>query len=903
MALRVSLFLNDKASGKLKAFAGQVKDIGFGLAKFGVVGGAAIAGISTKLAGDFSKGLREVSTLMNDVTEKDIKVMGKELESLSGKTGLAINSLVKARYDIVSSGFSNAAQSAMVLGSAAKLAVGGVTSAAQAADILTTSLNAYSLSADKAEDVADILFTTVRLGKTTMNELAASMANMLPIAKAANVRLEDSAAALALVTANGINTAEASTSLKNAFKNLAAPTDDAKKAMDAAGISVKYMDDGSMDLVATLEQFRGMPLDALKEFIPDIRAINSIQIMADKVDLLGQNIVEFDNRAGASQKAFDKMMLEFNNKILRLKNNFARIFREIGRIIIEAITPAVDGANEILETLGDIGWDNVFAKIRTEWVKLSAIFKQIFTIIFRPIPDMVKKTFIMAGKAAAWALKMGWQAAGISIKELIWPSDEQENLIKLVNKVGADAAAKFLESGNWEDLGQNIAGLMEAGTREDMLKMASDLGLDMAEEIHNKFGTIKQLKIDLQRDLTPDMRAKLEGWLEEAENKLKTGLSDMDLSKSFGESFKDLAADLDFTKFIGKENVTDMFGFNGADLQELRNAVNQALGIITDGQTAEKEVTAATTEETAAIKAEALANEIAIWEALTGRKITDIIKLKDVEAEALSERMSNWAAAYQYFGDQVQQVGQTSLAAINTFHQAELAKIQGAAKKKTEIETRNANARISRIENLVKRGVLSEEQGAAQIEIIQASLQGKLNSINDQALAKERESKRKQKKWTIAGIIMDTAAAVMKVWAGPGDPIFKTALSVATGALGVAQIAKVNAQTFAGGGSVGKAFGGGVPISDTVPALLTPGEMVSTRDASNQYGEEITRFNQMAQNGQSGASSGRSTIVYIQAVDGDSVKRMIMNNKQQFAEGIDELVRERQFETISENQF
>jgi TP901 family phage tail tape measure protein len=879
MALRVSLFLNDKGSKKLKSFAGKVKDVGFGFAKLGVVGGAAIAGISTKLAGDFSKGLREVSTLMKGVTENDIKVMGKELESLSGKTGLALNSLVKARYDIVSSGFSDAAQSAQVLGAAAKLAVGGVTSAAQAADILTTSLNAYSLSADKAEDVADILFTTVRLGKTTMTELSASMANMLPIAKAANVRLEDSAAALALVTANGINTAEASTSLKNAFKNLAAPTDDAKRAMEEAGIQTRYFEDGTMDLVSTIGQFKGLPLDALKEFIPDIRAINSIQIMADKVDLLADNIVEFDNRAGASREAFDKMMKEFNNKAARLKNNFARIFREIGRGIIDAITPAVDESNRILETLGDIGWDVVFKKIRDEWTKLGAIFQTIFKIIFRPLPDIIKKVFMTGGKAAIWAFKMGWQAAGISIKSLIFPSDEQENLIKLVNAVGADAAAAFLANPKWETLGPEVAKIFAEGTREEMLAKADELGLSDAVEL--ALGSLAFVSKESAKKITDG---------------LKAGMDEADLTTAFGAEFKKLGENLDFSKFISSEGVATLFGFNEADLQELQNAIDEALKIITDGQKRVADETKIWAQETKDVQDEVIQSWIRGLEELGQFQLAKRVELEEAEKESIFKRMEAWAELYTFWADNTFQVAETMLSALNNFHQADLANIKKSQTKQTESARKTANDQIKIVQDRVKAGTISEQSGANQIQLINAGLQTNIDKINADALEKERESKRKQKKWAIAGTIIDTAQAIMKIWADPGGPIFKTAMTAATVALGASQVAKINAQTFAFGGKVkGMQFGGGVsPQSDSVPALLTPGEIVSTRAASNQFGSEITRMNQVAQDGDQGATGGQYSFdINIVAMDGASVKDVILENPEQFADAFVELMKRR----------
>ena len=278
-----------------------------GLTKGAALAGAGVAALSVKLAGDFSKRLAEVSTLMDNTSEKSIKQMGKELRLLSQTSGLALSSLSKAKYDVVSAGFAGAAESAQILATSTQLAVGGVTSAASAADLLTTSLNAYGLSANQVNDVSDTLFTTVKLGKTTMDELAGSLGKVLPIAKSAGVSFQAVGATMATLTAGGINTAESTTALRGAIIALTAPVGAAAEAMSEAGIETKRFDDGSLDLVGTLEQFQGMDPNTLRKFIPDINAMNAISALADNVEGLSENLSEFEKRTGATETAFNKM--------------------------------------------------------------------------------------------------------------------------------------------------------------------------------------------------------------------------------------------------------------------------------------------------------------------------------------------------------------------------------------------------------------------------------------------------------------------------------------------------------------------------------------------------------------------------------------------------------------------
>ncbi|MDP6585857.1 MAG: phage tail tape measure protein, partial [Anaerolineales bacterium] len=204
MALRVKIIGKDGLSGKLSKIGGRVVGLGKKFTKFGILAGGVLAGASMKVATDFDKGIREVTTLMDNVTDSTIPNMVKELKKLATVSGDSLKSLTKAKYDIVSAGFGEAAESAQVLVASTKLAIGGVTDTAKAADLLTTALNAYQLEASDVDEVSDMMFMTVKMGKTTMDQLAESLGQVLPFAKAGKMALDDVGASMAIMTASGL---------------------------------------------------------------------------------------------------------------------------------------------------------------------------------------------------------------------------------------------------------------------------------------------------------------------------------------------------------------------------------------------------------------------------------------------------------------------------------------------------------------------------------------------------------------------------------------------------------------------------------------------------------------------------------------------------------------------------
>ena len=363
MAKNLILKINQKGG---KAVTRVLTGVGGAIGNIGIKSSIATAGIgalSTKLAGDFQKNLFEVSTLTNNFSDVALKKMSRELRSVASNSGLALSSISKAKYDIVSAGFSEAAESAAVLDASAKLAVGGVTSAAEAADILTTSLNALGLDASEVNEVSDDLFTTVRLGKTTMSELAGSFGQVLPFAKAMGMDLKGVGASMATLTASGISTAQSATALRGAMQALQSPTVGSKTLMNDLGIEIKRFDDGTVDLVNTIGQFRGLDPAIMRRLVPSIEGALAIQTMAQNFDTLKTNVDEFSDTSNAANTAFERMSDAFNTQMSKLKNNVQNVMITIGDAIIEEIGPNIKKANSMLEELGDIGWEHIGATL------------------------------------------------------------------------------------------------------------------------------------------------------------------------------------------------------------------------------------------------------------------------------------------------------------------------------------------------------------------------------------------------------------------------------------------------------------------------------------------------------------------------------------------------------------
>jgi TP901 family phage tail tape measure protein len=264
-------------------------------------------------ASKLDKGVREIGTLMGGLTDREIKNMKKELSALSISSGQAIEPLVKARYDIVSSGFTDAADSALILETSARLAVGGVTEVSTAADVLTTVISAYGLKAKDVGKVSDDMFTIVKLGKTTMTELGTQFGVLAAVAAPAGVSVHESGAALAALTVQGQSTSVAVTGISAAIMEMQRPSKAMQTALKSIGVESDNLIKtggglkGALDLVSRASEESGISVNKLFTREEALRAVLPLTGVAARA--FSDDLLEMEHNAGATDAAFNQMAM------------------------------------------------------------------------------------------------------------------------------------------------------------------------------------------------------------------------------------------------------------------------------------------------------------------------------------------------------------------------------------------------------------------------------------------------------------------------------------------------------------------------------------------------------------------------------------------------------------------
>jgi TP901 family phage tail tape measure protein len=322
--------------------------------RFGAVVTGALTG-AVAMTSKFEAGMAEIQTLLGSEAGPAVDAMADELKQLSVQTGQTLGALTKARYDIISAGFNDGAKSAMVMEASVDVARGGLVDVATAADLMTSALNGMGIAAEDAGSVADDLFTIVKLGKTTMGELAQSMGQVFATAKVAKVSLDEVGAAMAVITAAGIDTREGAVALNQLLLALAAPSGEAAGALKELGIT---LENGLGPALAKLAEAGDEGLDKLSELIPNIRALKAAAAAGSDLDKFNEALAEMADNSGASSEAVEIMAGTLQEQLKQLRQEVQVLAVDIGtelmpvaRAIVGALREMAAGFRELPEGL------------------------------------------------------------------------------------------------------------------------------------------------------------------------------------------------------------------------------------------------------------------------------------------------------------------------------------------------------------------------------------------------------------------------------------------------------------------------------------------------------------------------------------------------------------------------
>lgn len=333
---------------KVQKAGGKVKNAGSGMTKTVTAPILAAGAASAKMAMDFEDSMAKVSTIA-DATEVPMDEMQKAILNLSNQTGISSEEIAQNIYDSISAG-QKTGDAVNFVSNSTKLAKAGFADAGAALDVLTTIMNAYGLKASEVTNVSNMLIQTQNLGKTTVADLASSMGKVIPTANAYGVSLDELCAGYAIMTANGVATAESTTYMNGMLNELGkSGTNVSKTLKEKTGKTFKELMDSGMSLSDVLKIISDAATENNKSF-GDMWSSSEagkagMILLGDSAENFNGVLEQMQNSAGATNTAFEKLDTN-STKIKKTTNELKNDAIDLETTLMEELAPIIENIAE-----------------------------------------------------------------------------------------------------------------------------------------------------------------------------------------------------------------------------------------------------------------------------------------------------------------------------------------------------------------------------------------------------------------------------------------------------------------------------------------------------------------------------------------------------------------------------
>ena len=342
--------ISNDISKASKDFEG-LKKVGEGIASVGkkLTAGLTlpIVGIgvaSTKTAGDFEASMNKVSAI-SGATGKDLQSLEDLAKNMGATTKFSASESAEALSYMGMAGWKTEDMLKGLPG-VLNLASAGGTDLALTSDIVTDGLTAMGLTAKDTDKFVDIMASTCSNANTNIELMGETLKYVGPVAGSLGIEMDDLSVAIGLMGNAGLKGSNAGTSLRAGLANLVKPTKEMSKAMKEYGVELITNKDGSVNLMATMENLRSV-LGELDQ-TTQAQALSTIfgkEAMSGWASIVNASEGDFNklteaiaNSDGVAQSMSDTMMQGMNGALTEMKSALEGVAITIG----ERLTPFME---------------------------------------------------------------------------------------------------------------------------------------------------------------------------------------------------------------------------------------------------------------------------------------------------------------------------------------------------------------------------------------------------------------------------------------------------------------------------------------------------------------------------------------------------------------------------------
>lgn len=342
LSIRIAGKVDSSLTKAIKTAQSQTSGLARGMSTFAKTSAAAIVGVTTavtgvmgycgKQAADLERAMAQTRTLLTGTTEQTAArtaELTQDVMNISRVTGRASTEIAAGSYQVISA-FQDTADTAKILETSVKASIAGQAETVDTVNALAAVTKAYGdTSAGAVAHVSDLSFETIRLGQTTMPELANGIQKASGSAAALKVSQEELYAGFATLTGVIGNTDTVGTALNTLYTKMLKPSNALAAAVENLGFKSAYamvQAKGIGGTIKALGEYTGG--DATKfAALFSMRDLKAAQGILNTMDVYEDKLAQLQNVDGATDRAFVTSINNWNS-LFGIAGNKAQVFAQ-----------------------------------------------------------------------------------------------------------------------------------------------------------------------------------------------------------------------------------------------------------------------------------------------------------------------------------------------------------------------------------------------------------------------------------------------------------------------------------------------------------------------------------------------------------------------------------------------
>lgn len=332
-----------------------------------------MTGAVIKMGSEYEAQLSRVQAI-SGATSTELQALDDLAKQLGADTSFSATAAAAGMENLASAGFNvNDIMSAMP-GLLDLAAVSGGDVAA-ASEVAASTIRAFALEASSAGHVANVFARAAADTNAEVLDMGEAMKYVAPVASAMGLSLEETAAAIGIMSDAGIKGGQAGTALRGSLSRLANPTKQMKETMDALGVSFYDSQGNMLSLSDQVSVLRGAMSDLTQEqqnqalvTLYGQESLSGMLALIDagpeKLDALTDSFI---NSSGAAEEMADIMLDNLPGAIEELSGSIETlgltVYDGIKEPLKEAVNEATGLIAELQEAFNTGGFDSLVYSI------------------------------------------------------------------------------------------------------------------------------------------------------------------------------------------------------------------------------------------------------------------------------------------------------------------------------------------------------------------------------------------------------------------------------------------------------------------------------------------------------------------------------------------------------------